>query len=769
MIEKDEQKSSQDWFNALELSKKEMAKWQERGEKIVKRYRDDRSEFGGSNRKYNILWSNIRTLLPAVYSRKPKAECSRRYKDADPVGRVASEVLQRALQYEIDQYSDFDSGLKHSILDRLLPGRGVAWVRFEPQYTPGQTEDVGETQITDDVEPEMEDTYQLETSPVDYVYWKDFRHSPARTWEEVTWVARRVYMSKEEGIERFGEDFKTIPLSHEPIGTEELKRDGVNTENMKKAVVWEIWDKTTKTAVWIAIGHDKVLDEKPDPLELDCFFPCPKPLFATLTTDSLVPVADYIMYQDQAQELDILTERIGKLVEAVKVVGVYDASAPGIQRMLNEGVDNTLIPVDTWAAFGERGGLKGSVDFLPLDMVVNALQQLYAAREQAKQVIYEVTGLSDIIRGASVASETATAQQIKSQYASLRLKEMQADVARFASDILRIKAQIMCAFYRPESLVEMSGMAQTQDAQHLSQAMQLLQNDIVRAFRIEVETDSLVELDEAQEKSDRMEFLTAASGFIEKAIQAPPELAPLLGEMLMFGVRSFKAGKGMEASLEQFIQAASEKAKQPQQPQPNPEMLKLQADQQSSQMNMQLEQAKMQAAQQLEQGKFQLEQAKMQAAQQADQMRLQADMQAAQQKAELDAQLEQSRMAHAEMLEQSKQEHEARLKQMELESRAQLEREKSQLDNATKIEVAQISAQTAIDTASMAAQHAAAQEVAAEITNEPKEDPMVQVAAMHGEMLKGLGEVVKTLKAPKTRTGRKLPDGSMEITEMVGE
>jgi hypothetical protein len=573
-------------------------------------------------------------------------------------------------------------------------------------------------------------------------------------------------MSKEEGVERFGEDFKTIPLSHEPIGVDELKRDGVNTENMKKAVVWEIWDKPTKTANWVAVGYDKVLDTKPDPLQLDCFFPCPKPLFATLTTDSLVPVADYIMYQDQAAELDTLTERIGKLVEAVKVVGVYDASAPGIQRMLNEGVDNTLIPVDTWAAFGEKGGLKGSVDFLPVEMVVNALQQLYAAREQAKQVIYEVTGLSDIIRGASVASETATAQQIKSQYASLRLKEMQSDVARFASDILKIKAQIMCQFYRPEALVEMSGMAQTPDAQYIPQAIQLLQNDVSRAFRIEVETDSLVELDEMQEKQDRMEFLTAASSFIKEAIQAPPELAPLMGEMLMFGVRSFKAGKGMEATLEQFIQQAAKKAKQPQQPQPNPEMMKLQATQQVEQGRMQLEQAKMQQGAQLEQGKLQLEQAKMQAAAQAEQMRVQAETQAAQHKAEIEAQLEQMRMAHDAQIAQSQQEHEKFLKQMELDSKAQTEHEKAELDASVKILVAQISAQTTTATAQMAAD-AADKQVVEQLSD--GDDSLTKLTEMHGEMLQGIGDVVKALKAPKKRTGKKLPDGSMEITEMVGE
>jgi len=733
----EEKKSSQDWFNALELSKKEMAKWQERGEKIVKRYRDERSEMSGNGRKYNILWSNIRTLLPAVYAKKPKAECQRRHKDADPVGRAAAQVLERALQYEIDQYSDFDSGLRHSILDRLLPGRGVAWVRFEPAYKPGQPEDVGESMLTDDVEPEMADTTQLETSPVDYVYWQDFRHSPARTWEEVTWVARRVYMAKEEGVERFGDDFKSIPLSHVPVGVDKLKAEGVNTEQMKKAVVWEIWDKSTKLAHWVAVGSEHILDTKPDPLELDCFFPCPKPLFATLTTDSLVPVADYVMYQDQAAELDTLTERIGKLVEAVKVVGVYDSSAPGIQRMLNEGVDNTLIPVDTWAAFGERGGLKGSVDFLPLDMVVNALQQLYAAREAAKQVIYEVTGLSDIIRGASVASETATAQQIKSQYASLRLKEMQSDVARFASDILKIKAQIMCAFYRPESLVAISGMDQTQDAQYLPQALQLLQNDTLRAFRIEVETDSLVELDEAQEKSDRMEFLQAAGAFIREAVQAPPELAPLMGEMLMFGVRSFKAGKSMEASLEQFIKTAQEKAKQPQQQKPDPEMMKLQANQQ------------------VEQGRMQLEQAKMQAGQQAEQMKLQADMQAEQAKAQMSMQLEAMKAEQSAQMEAQK---------------IEFERWKAELEASTKVTVAEIQAKTSLKQASISANASKESEGLTEVGESGDEQPTSALAglvdAINQNMANLMGlqqqshaQIIEQVSKPRNRVLQRGPDG----------
>jgi hypothetical protein len=391
--------------------------------------------------------------------------------------------------------------------------------------------------------------------------------------------------------------------------------------------------------------------------------------------------------------MDELTARIAMLVKAVKVVGVYDASSEGVQRMLNEGVDNVLIPVNTWAAFAEKGGVKGAIDWLPLDMVLQALTALYQAREASKQVVYEITGLSDIIRGSSVASETATAQQIKSQFASLRIKALTNDIARFASDLLRMKAQIMCSMYRPEVLVAMSSMESSPDAQYIPQAIQLLQNDVLRAFRIEVATDSLVELDEAGEKASRLEFLTAAGGFIREAAQAPPAMAPVLAEMLMFGVRSFKAGQAMEASLEQYIAKQSEQAKQPPQPPPpDPAMMKIQSDQQ------------------MEQGRMQFEQMKMQAAAQSEQMRLQSEAQAV----ELKAQRDQQTMQHDMAMAQARQEHEDSMRMMEAQRKAEAEIKKAEINAQNEMArlrmdqyKADLSAQTTLAVAEMGAKTAA--------------------------------------------------------------
>lgn len=622
------------WQDELKRYHDQFDKFVERGKKVVKRYRDERKDSEQVEAKFNILWSNIQTLKPAIYSRPPKVEVSRRFKDQNDIARVASMILERGIEFELKHYGDYHDSLSQCVDDRLLPGRGVAWIRYEPE-----TETVGaEPQITEDTEiggeyggedvesslageePEPYERITNERTVVDYVYWQDFAHQPARTWEEVTWVARRVYMSAKEGEKRFGTDFNQVPLTHIPDGEDEKTA----SDEIKKAEIWEIWCKASDKVYWMAKHCDKILDERDDPLELESFFPCPKPLFATVTTDSLIPVADFVLYQDQADEIDEITGRIRHLTKALKVMGVYAADEPALSRLMKEGNDAVLIPVTNWPAFMEKGGLQNAVQFIPLRDVVPALQQLYVARDSCKQIIYETTGLSDIVRGASMASETATAQQIKSQFASIRLNAMKDDVARFARDLLRMKAEIICSKYQPETIIKMSGIMSTPDAQFAEQAIVMLKDEPVRNFAIDIETDTLVQLDEQADKQARVEFLTAAGGFLREAAQAgqqDPSLIPVLGQMMLFGVRGFKVGRELEGVFEQYLAQASQKAMQPQQPQQDPAAAQAQAQ-------MQVDQAKMQAQMQAEQAKMQMEAQKAQQEMQLEMEKHQMTMQA---------------------------------------------------------------------------------------------------------------------------------------------
>jgi hypothetical protein len=285
---------------------------------------------------------------------------------------------------------------------------------------------------------------------------------------------------------------------------------------------------------------------------------------------------------------------------------------------MSEGNNGTLIPVQNWAAYAEKGKVAGAIDLVDLSPIAAALKESYLAFEQVKQQVYELTGISDIIRGQSQASETATAQSIKGQYAGLRLRASQEDVARFAADLLRLKAQVICGQFSPETIMKIGGVDQLspEDQQLVPQAMELLLGERVqnpdgktpnplRNMRIEIASDSLVQLDEQAEKEARVEFLTATAGFLSQTIQSlatiPPPVAsivvPGVMELLKFGVTGFKVGKSVEGTLDGMADQLKQLAKQPQAaPQVPPEQIQ--------QIH---EQAKQAAAQEVAQGNAQKE------------------------------------------------------------------------------------------------------------------------------------------------------------------
>jgi hypothetical protein len=697
--------------------------------------------------KFNILWSNIQVLMPALYGRQAKPEVSRRYMDQDPVGRLASTMLERVIEYETTQFNDFDSAMVNAVQDRLLPGRGTVWIRYEPVIV-GQPAPEVEVELGEAEEPQLSNVQEsgesidAAHSPVDYVYWSDFLHSPARTWDEVWWVARAVYMTRDEGVERFGDVFKNVGLTDQNTDDDGKNQQTVKTTFEKKAKVFEIWNKRTFKVCWVAKGYPLSLDERDDPLELEGFFPCPKPLIATTTTGTMIPVPDYCEYEDQAQELDNLTQRIYMLTKACKVVGVFNAEFKELGRLFTEGIDNKMFPVTSWAAMSEKGGLKGAIDMMDTSQIIITLRELYAAREAVKQSIYEIMGISDILRGASKAQETLGAQQLKANFGSLRLRSSQGEVARFATDIFKLKAQVICKFYPPELIVEMSGVMNTpdgQDPQMLQAAIQMLSNSTIRDFHIAVEADSLAQIDEQAEKQGAQEAVQAIGLFLREAmpmVGSAPETLPMASEMLLFLVRRFKAGRGLESAVERAMKALQDKADQAAQqpPAPDPEQMKMQALGQSEQM-------------------------KVQAQAQSDQMKMQAEMQMAQARAEFDMQMQQAKtqadMQIAQMraeFEAVKQQNEMQIKAREMAGKEEYERWKAELDAATKIMVARIGSNPGVDLPVVEA-------AAAQITNElggtivQAMDKIAmmhdQMANLHGESMQNIGNAMQRLNAPK--------------------
>lgn len=620
----EQKKSSKDWLIELTRYKRKFEKFTASGQAIVDRYRAE-EEKGAVGTRFNILRSNKAVLKPSLYAKAPKPVVTRRYKDKNPVARVASTILERCLSYEINIYCDYDNCLSSAVDDRLLPGRGTAWLRYEP-VTEEQEYQISNAVEGEDYSLENEESNAIagdepllqitnETTPCDYVYWKDFAHNAdARTWEEVVWVARKVLIEQDAGVERFGDIFKTLPQAKQDEETKEVEQT-----TGKRSNIWEIWHKPSKTVVWVCDGYEFLLDEKPDPLSLCEFFPCPKPLYADTTTDSLIPRPDFTMYQDQANELDKVTKKIDEITTALEVKGYYAKEEAGLKNLLQSGHNGEMFPINNWQSILDKGGITSMLDFYPIEPLVNALNALEQRRSVLIETIYQLSGISDIQRGSSDPNETASAQQIKAQFSSVRLGKMKQDVAYFALSLLRMKAEVMAEKYQDETLVRMSGALDLpevqQNQQILPMALAMLRDEVTRNFAIEIETDTLVEADQMAEQQARTEFLGSLTPFLEKALmtaQAEPRILPAIKEMVLFGVRGYKVGETMESTIESVFDSIGEQAKaqEVQPPQPDPEQMKLEAETQAKQMDMQFKAQESQAKAQTEAQRLQLDQAK---------------------------------------------------------------------------------------------------------------------------------------------------------------
>lgn len=598
------------WRGEIEQAKKRYRTFWDAGDGVIDAYRLQKADGTDAHTKdkFNILYSSTETIRPNLYAQQPKSRVVLRQPDsATPQTRIAALLLEGCLKYVQDE-EDLDELMNGVVEDFLLPGMGVAFARYEANFKDieGEFEADGKT-------PKQE--LLDEAVCMEYVYWQDFLTGVSRTWKETPWVAKRLWLTKERATKRFGKE-KAGKLTYA------VRENGSSREvdsPTETAEVWEIWNKPNRTVYWYGEGLPSLLDEKKDPLRLKRFFPCPRPLRAITNTRTFVPRALYSQYKSQAETLNTMTKRIRLLTEALRVVGLYDGSQVNLADILNPQAGNRMIAVNNWAMFAEKGGINGAIAWLPLDAVVTTLNELLKAREVAKQEIYEITGFSDIVRGVSKASETLGAQNLKANWAGARVRKMQAEVQRFVKDLLALTGEIIAEHCEPATIAVFSGLQlpTPQDIQKqpdLAQrvelfkaACDLLRNELRRVSVIDIETDSTLLADTEAERADRQQFLSAAGAFLQQAVpamEATPELGPLLGAMLMFTVRSFPSARIIEDEFEKVQQAMANRAPNED---PTGAKAKANADAQKAQADAAAKQAELQQKSQESQAKLALE------------------------------------------------------------------------------------------------------------------------------------------------------------------
>jgi hypothetical protein len=602
----------QRYWREIERYNKASSEWSEEGENIIKVYMDE--ERSRSTRRFALLWANTETLKPAVYTKTPTVQCTRRYRDRDLVARTAAELMERATNTTFELYG-VDEIFRMVRDDRLLPGRGTAWVRYDAVI-----DQIEETVMVFDeakgIEIEQTETREKlrsEKACVDYVHWQDFGHNVARTWSDVWLVWRWVYKTQDEVADRFGGKVAAQLTYNAKAPAGDGSRPGSGPEDSDEFCrICEIWDRQRGLTSWMAEGQQEFLESGAPPINFSNFFPCPEPVYATKTSKSLIPKPDYCYYRDQAKEINDLTDKIGRLTEWLIVKGFIPGGPSTVSDPLEEAIRDKgnrelFVQVDSMTEWTEKGGTSKLIDWLPLQPIIAAIQASISARAQLIQDVFQITGIADVLRGQSDPDETLGAVELRAQTGSRRLRNTKDDIARFCRDIARLTAEVIAENFSPQSIAEITGFRyeppqpqmpmpanmtnvamfpgvpapmqqqmqpmmagmghnggpamQQDDEPGLTfddRVMELLRSDRMRGFRVDVETDSTVQADENAERRSRTEFVDAAGAYLERAVkivQTAPSLAKTAGELLMFAARGYRAGRNLEETLERDFNA----------------------------------------------------------------------------------------------------------------------------------------------------------------------------------------------------------------------
>lgn len=578
------------WLTEMNGANTRLRRWHKAGDRVVNRYldrtgadrvgtfdNDRQSDLTKSPFSLNLFHSNTNTLNSLLYGNLPEVDVSRKFADAnDDVARVAAEMMERLLNTDITQNSDaYDAVLRSVLQDRLLPGLGVARLRYEFKSQ--------KIENPNDPDKPIEKVTD-ESAPIDYFHWRDVLWGWGRNFKELPWIAYRTYLTKDEVEKRFGEEVaKGLTFKKQLVVTKDSSLENPDLQDVwNKAEIWEIWDKLNKKVCWLSKGYDKIIETKDDPLGLKNFYPSPPFFIANATTSLYTPTPDFHLSQDLYNEIDILQSRIAIITEAVKVVGVYDKSAEGVERMFNEGVDNKLIPVDNWAMFAEKGGIRGQIDWFPIADVVNALDKLRQVRDETIALLQQVTGMSDLMQGGLQNQYEGVGQsQIKAKFGSVRIQKLQDDFAAFASSLMQIKAEIISKHFDPQTIVKQSNMLMSFDKELIPAAVTLIKNPEMAALKVIIRPESVAMTDFVQLQNERTGYLNAISTFMQSAaplIESDPAAKPFLLQLLQWGLAGFKGSSEIEGVIDKAVEATQKQAQQPDKPSPEEIRIKGQTD-----------------------------------------------------------------------------------------------------------------------------------------------------------------------------------------------
>lgn len=558
------------WKKEIDLSGEREKDWRSRAEESESLYRSHdgkKSEDNDNSPRYNIHHSNIETIVPAIYNAAPIPDIRRRFNDDDADARTVSQVLERCVSYFLDKFN-VDDTIDSAVQDSEIVGRGLARIRYEPTITqqPVTNPLTGEAIIDPATgQPMLQEIISDQVVYPEIVIWNKFRHGPARHWKDVPWIAYHHLMNKDQVAKLNPELADKIPYNYRMDGTklsEDQQKGDEPPSLFRRAEVWEILDKETKKLIFTCFDYlDSHILETDPPIKFSNFFSSPPPLYPIKLSKSLTPIEPLRHYNRLQEDLNKLMDRIAKVRSVIKARGLYSKEFKNIDS-LESADDGEMIPIEgVFQNLQESGGFDKAIWMWPIDKLAQVLTILENQIPIIEDKIGKITGMADIMRGASNPNETLGAQQLKAQWGSMRVNRKQRRVQSFAREIVRMMVECIAENFEKNIIERIAGMALS------DQQYQLMKDEVLLSYRIDIESDSTIRSDVGQAQQNISGFISGFGSFVQSvgpAIQSGFMPMNVAMEMALSFSRVFKLGRQVEEAFDGMKQQYETQQKQQQ-------------------------------------------------------------------------------------------------------------------------------------------------------------------------------------------------------------
>lgn len=684
------EKKRADFLNIADRSWNEIEKRNKRG----KLYGGDDLDRLRRWTRFPLWWSCLKIRQPLCLARLPIPVLKDTQGD-DPLGRTAcviGERFMRSILKTFDALEEFQSSVDDFLVTNFGWGRAfykkdecyeeekirLQMIEQQPQepmldemgqpipqeplppifITPDGQEIPQEQVLEDDLGfyYKTGENVLIENEEVYFesgMYCNLYVDPDVRKWNAITRLAFEYPYTKREFIKKFGKEAYT-----------KLDFDVERKKDQDECIkVYEYHDKFLKEVRWFAENSEEFfqpveiasLSEEVDNSDLyglSNFFPVARPMIMNASTKEFWPTPEFFQVQDLIDDIHQIASRMTLLTKAIRVRFLFDSSVAELKQLVGEtGEGGGLgVPNLEQALMNAGGKLTNLVAYFPVQEMIQGLENMYKAFEQRLNSFYQVTGISDLIRGQSDTGveKTYGERQMEGKFALNRIEPYQGKVQEWIKDNYQLLMEMGLKLFSDQTVDDYitPQTLDPEDKQRYLPALELLKSNKRRRFRVDFETDSTISINEQWKKKQAVELantLTKAMESVANVAQTQPELAGTELQVLKHMIGEFSDGKLFIDEIQDSIQQIIDKVNQPKPEEPNTDMMKLQLENRKLDLEaqkftatQQFEQIKLETSQQLEIAKMeredriklietQIEQFKTQSAQQLEQLKIQSD------------------------------------------------------------------------------------------------------------------------------------------------